>query len=113
MEIIIPQTSFPAGMTQLMNQAIAGKTCIISLARWADESTSIEVVIQVSYDGGATYLEGGRFTSKGGSVKAKDGITELKETKAKYTYGLPVDHMIVSLIVSPGMLVTHGSITVN
>lgn len=102
-----PSTSLPTGSTAIPVTAIVGYTqslsVILSQAILGNSSTTVEIDLQVSYDGGSTYLPGGSTTHTGHTT-SMGGI---------YTYTQTPTHFQGTIIVGNGPILLSGSITVS
>jgi len=117
-----PKTSIPDGATPvpvtLLPASVASLT--MSVARctdadptiWPDPTTTLEVDLQASTDGGQTWQDLGGFTSAGGIGTMKDG-TQRQFTTCTWNFqGVPT-HVRGSINVANGPLVTSVSISVG
>jgi hypothetical protein len=82
-------------------------------ASWPDPATTVTIVLQVSYDGGTSYLPGGSFSAKGGRALGRNGAV-LAQTAVTFRYSEPITHVKGTISVTNGPLVTSlATISVN
>jgi hypothetical protein len=119
--IPIAQTVFPNGATQIIDQEVSGSSVAISMGRntpasalqWANDSTEIQIDVQVSYDDGKTFQSGGSATAIGGSVIDPSTQAAATSTRVTFYYSQPITNVIITLTVTNGPCSTSGSVTVQ
>lgn len=99
--------SLPTGQTPIPVTPVTGYTQWLSIrltqSIQGNSSTSVDIALQVSYDGGVTYLPGGESTHTG----------QPTNMGADFQYGAVPTHVKGTITVTSGPILLAGSITVQ
>ena len=105
----IPETPTP-GPELSMTLALARCTTATPLI-WPLAITTIDVTMQASYDGGATYFDAGGFTAEGGIAIGHGGV-ERTNTYMTLTFDQSPTHYKGTVTVANGPMRTSGVVSV-
>lgn len=110
----------PTGVTTIPVTAITGYTqslsCLVTQAAganailWANPATQVTIALQVSYDGGTTWVDGGSSFHQG-SVGAK--IATATQFGGIYGYSAVPTHFQGTITIANGPITLAGSISVT
>lgn len=107
----IPATSIGASVTSLTLSLARCTTATPTI--WPNQTTTLDMQLEVSFDNRASWLPGGSITgAKGGVELKRDGVTENPSADFTFSYGgqSPTD-VRGSLTVTGGPLRTSGVVT--
>lgn len=81
---------------------------------WPNASTTLEVIPEVSVDGGVTWVEAGRFASAGGIAQGKGGVGEATVTIGGGSLPAGTNRQYrVTTIIGGGPLRSSATVEVN
>lgn len=109
----IPATSVPASV---VSAVVSINRCTTATpTNWPNATTTLDIALEVSYDGGVTWVGGGGVTGmSGGIAHQRDKVTEQPTSDLLLQYPSHPTHIRGSLTVANGPLVTSGgSITMT
>lgn len=117
----IPQASYPNGTTTIPKTALPANSTQISLVLnrcttatptiWPNSTTTIAVDLQISYDGGASFVAAGGFTSAGGIVHNLHGV-DLMQSVGRWSLQAGATHVQGTLVIAGGPMLTSGSVDI-
>lgn len=105
---VIPKTAVPANATSAT--LTLGRCTTGAPTLWPNVTTTVSIALEVSYDGGVTFLPGGGFTASGG-IFVRRGV-ESDFTTAIFGYSIHPTHIQGTVTVTNGPMVTTVSIAV-
>lgn len=107
-DLVIPQSAWPGAF---LSATISLNRCTTPTPTiWPNVATTIDIALEVSYDGAATFLPGGGGTAQGGIALGK-GSAERAQTFFTFTYSQVPTHIRGTVTVASGPLRTAVTVT--
>ena len=107
----IPSTPF--GIPSQRLQIDLARDTTATPTFWTNVSTVVDVALEVSYDGGNTWLGGGSFAGSAGGIALDKNGNQLANSTLICTYVSPPDYVRGTIVVSGPSLVTQITVSVS